>query len=278
MKNIFNKLFIPLFAVLMIAFNACVEPVDLITSNVRTGGLVDPQVSNFPYKIGATTSFDVGVVIPIGPGIQAIEVNNVFVTKDGDESNQVLMSTVDVGGANATEEVELSFTLTYADLKSGITINGGSLPDADVDLTIGDSWVLSYTAIMSDDSRKVINNAKTNIGVANQYAGDYQVDGTFNHPTGGVRAINREKFLSPIDAYTCKTYVGDLSGYGTDYDIYLVVNADNTVTVKGTDDTVTDIIMDGVNEYDPATGKFTLNYYYVGGGGNRVIYEVYTPL
>ncbi len=278
MKNIINRTYILLFAIISIALNSCVEPVDLITSNAETGGLVDPQVSNFPYKIGATTSFDIGITVPIGPGIQSIEVSNVFITKGGDVSNEVLMSTVDVSGANTTQEIDASFTLTYADLKEGITVNGSPLPASDVDLTIGDSWELSYTAIMMDDSRKVINNATTNIGVANQYAGNYQVDGTFNHPTGGIRAINREKFLNPIDAYTCKTYVGDLSGYGTDYDIYVIVNADNTVTVKGTEDTVTDIIMDGVNKYDPATGKFTLNYYYVGSTGNRIISEVYTPL
>jgi len=64
------------------------------------------------------------------------------------------------------------------------------------------------------DGRKVINNSTTNIGVANQYAGTYQVDGIFHHPTAGDRPINEEKFLTPIDAYTCWTTLGDLgAGY-----------------------------------------------------------------
>jgi hypothetical protein len=279
MKNIFNKSYILLFALITVAFSACVEPIDLVTQNAQTGGLVDPQVSNFPYKLGATTSFDVGVEVPIGPAIQSVEVSNVFVSKAGDESNEVVMSIVDIAGANTSNVVATSFTLTYADLKSGIMVNGNPLPDNDVDLTIGDSWTLKYTAIMSDDSRKVINNATTNIGVANQYAGNYQVTGVFDHPTAGPRAINREKFLNPIDAYTCMTYVGDLSGYEPDYNILIIVNPDNSVTVKA-DEGATEVIMTAgePNEYDPATGIFTLNYYYVGGTGNRVISEVYTPL
>jgi hypothetical protein len=278
MKNIFNKAYLLMFAIIALALNACVEPEATITDYGVAGGLVDPQVSNFPYKIGATTTFDIGVEVPMGPGIESIEVTKVFVTVDGDESNTVLLSTVPVASANTSGVMETSFTLDYAELRKGITINGKELPVEDVDLIIGDSWVLSYTAVMAGDSRIVLNNATTNIGVANKYAGDYQVTGTFNHPTSGVRAINEEKYLTAINATTSLSYAGDLAGYGTDYDIFIIVNEDNSVTVKGTPDTVTDIIMDGVNEYDPVTGVFTLNYYYVGSTGNRIMSEVYTPL
>ena len=259
--------------------NACVEPVDLVTADAKTGGLVDPLTRNVPYKLGATPNIEVDLVIPMGPGISTIEVYNQFRTVDGKASNTVLLRSVVVSNANANTEAESSFTITYEDLISGLTIDGAALPDDELDLDIGDSWSLTYLSVLSGDNRQVWNNAKTSIGVANQYAGNYQVTGVFNHPTAGPRNINERKFLSPIDGVTCLTYAGDLSGFGTDYEIYIIVNPDNSVTVTGSPNTVTDIIMTAgqPNVYDPATGKFTLNYYY-NAAAPRVISEVYTPL
>lgn len=109
--------------------------------------------------------------------------------------------------------------------------------------------------------------------IKNRYDGDYRSVGTFNHPTSGVRTIDKDKTLSTINATTVQTEYADL---GTAAQMWLSVNPDNTVTLipKGTASTAT--VQVGVNKYDPATHAFTLNYKYAGAGGDRVINEVIT--
>ncbi|MFD2933590.1 BT_3987 domain-containing protein [Spirosoma flavum] len=107
--------------------------------------------------------------------------------------------------------------------------------------------------------------------IKNDYAGDYRSVGTFNHPTAGTRAINRDKTLATIDASTVQTEYADLGATAL---MWLKVNADNTVTLtpKGTASTAT--VQFGENKYDPTTHAYTLNYKYAGAGGDRVINEV----
>jgi hypothetical protein len=142
-------------------------------------------------------------------------------------------------------------------------------------LNIGESWTITYVATMTADSRKVENGSTTNIGVANAYAGNYLCTGTFTHPTAGPRPINEDKYLVPLTAYSCKIPVGDLGGAGYFVDITVDPVTNNVSYSNGTP---TEIIASAARSYfDPVTGKFYLNYYYVGGNGNRVIEEVYTP-
>lgn len=112
--------------------------------------------------------------------------------------------------------------------------------------------------------------------ISNPYEGQYQVDGTFNHPTAGIRIINEVKTLKTINCHTVTTTVGDLGAYELTIDI----QANNTCLISGGLGSSQPLIpVTGLpNVYDPATKKFTLNYYYVGDGGNRVIQEVYTRL
>lgn len=107
--------------------------------------------------------------------------------------------------------------------------------------------------------------------ISNPYAGDYKVTGTFNHPTAGIRQINEVKTLSTVNCSTVETSIGDLGGSG----LFIKVNPDNSVTVSGELSASQPIIPTSPNVYDPKTKTFTLNYYYVGSGGNRVISEVY---
>jgi hypothetical protein len=112
--------------------------------------------------------------------------------------------------------------------------------------------------------------------IANPYQGQYQVIGTFNHPTSGIRLINEVKTLSTVDCRTVETSIGDLGGSG----LTIAINADNSVTISGELSASQPLIpvTGQPNVYDPVNKTFTLNYYYVGGGGNRVISEVYTRL
>ena len=274
-------------ALTLFMFSGCLQNDDLTTENALEGGMVNPITLNVPYKLGATPSIPIDLEIPQGPAITSIEVYNTYYANDTTAkgadtvlvSNEVLMTTVDVGGANASDVVEKSLSLTYTDLKKDILIKGEGLPESEMELAIGNYWVLKYVSVLSD-SRKVINNSNlsTNIGVANQYAGPYQCVGIFHHPVNGDRPINEEKYLTPVDAFSCYTALGDLGTAG--YDINIKVESDNTCTVTAGPNQTTEVFMSPgeVNAWDPATGIFNLHYFYVGGTGNRVIEETYTPI
>ena len=270
------KLFLLVFTALGFLFTACNKSEDLVTDGAKTGGLVTPT-SSIPYKLGATPTVNIDVTIPMGPGIASIEVYNQYTSNaTGSVSNVVLMSTIDVSSANVTEEIVKSYSITYNDLKKDIVLDGASLPSDETLLPIGDYWTLSYTSVMAD-GRRVVNNATTGIAVANIYAGFYQCVGVFHHPTAGDRPINEEKFLTPLSAYSCSIPAGDLGASG--YSVTITVNPDDN-TVSFSNGVPTDMFpQEGkTSYYEPSTGKFYLWYFYVGGTGNRVIDEVYTPI
>lgn len=275
MKHII-KLGVFILVAQVVFLNSCVEPEDIMTADVKTGGLVIPS-TNLLLKAGANQSFDVVIEIPQGPGIVSLELYKMFNQGDTLLSNTAAMTPVDVSSANRNDTAFISFSLDYADLKDGLTLGGNPMPAEETGLGIGDSWTIEYYAVM-EDGRKVLNNATTVIAVSNQYAGYYLCEGVFTHPTAGARAIDEEKFLSPISQVRCLTALGDLGGAG--YDIFIDVNPDNTCAVSRGITCPTDVFMTPGQDsyYDPITSKFYLWYFYVGSGGSRVIEEVYTPL
>lgn len=275
MRNYFKYLVVALAGSLFF-LSSCIETDDVMTSNVSVGGLVTPVSKNIPYKLNATPSFDVSVLVPVGPAIQKVEMYKTFTNIDGKNSNTALLGTLDVGGSNVTKDFTGKVTLNYAALIKDLTVAGKALPANEGLLNIGEAWTITFVSIMSDDQRTVNNAATTSIGVANQYAGDYQCVGVFTHPTAGPRPINEKKFLKPLTAYSCNIPVGDLGGSGYFVDI-VIDPVTNTVTFKN--GTPAAIIASAERSYfEPSTGKFYLHYYYVGGTGNRVIDEVYTPI
>jgi hypothetical protein len=274
-RIIFN-VFLPMLALGLI-LSACQKNDDLLTADAKTGGLAIPTKS-VPYKLGATPTVPLQLTVPMGPGISKIEVFNQYTrSADGVTSNKVLMSTIDIASGNVTAEMVKDFSVAYADLKNGLTLDGAALPDDETLLPIGDSWKLSYESIMAD-GRRVVNNGKTNIAVANIYAGTYQCTGVFTHPTAGPRPINEEKFLTPLSAYSCSIPAGDLGSSG--YSVTITVDP-ATNDVSFSEGVPTDMFAqtggDKRSYYEPSTGKFYLHYFYVGATGNRLMDEEYTP-
>ncbi len=263
MKNILNKTYILLFAMIALALNSCVEPDDLITSDAKAGGLVDVLSGNIPFKAGTNPTLEISLEIPVGPGIQSIEVSKSFTTVDGKSSNAVVLSNIDISNANEQAIVEKSFTVDYSSLIADLVLEGNPLPPTDAGLSIGDTWTFVYTSIMAD-GRRVANNGVTNIGIANPYAGKYHRVGHLLHPSAGDLYYDETGLeLNTVDASTVKT----LCGYWENpaYILTVKVNADNSVTVGG-DVGGSEItgIPGKVNAYDPATKTFTLNYTYNG--------------
>jgi len=247
---------------------------DFMTGDVNTGGLVSPMKS-FPYKLGGTTTFDVTVDIQKGPGIVSLEVYKTYTGKP-----VVLDQTIDVASANASEAITKVITYDYAAL-----IEGLSMPADESELNIGDAWILSYVAIM-EDGRSVPNSIKTTIGVANFFAGTYELNMQYFHPTaggsypteayGGVRISEID--MPAISANECQVWFG----VWTNTKITIRINADNSITLDliDRDDAGQGDPNDPtkVSQYHPDTGVIEIYYFYPGAGGNRIFWAVYTPV
>jgi len=253
-------------------FTSCEQTYDdFMTGNVQTGGLVAP-LKSFPYKLGGTTSFDVTVEVPKGPGIVSIEIYKTYTGKA-----EVLHGTIDVGSANATGPVTKSFTLDYNSLISGL-----GMPADESVLLIGDAWTLSYVSIM-EDGRSVKNSSQTAIGVANFFAGDYLAHILYHHPSVGSYPGNvaveetNEKGLIATSANTCKTEFAVWAD-----ECWITINADNSITFVVADSWPYDVGLgvpehpELVSSYDPATGTIQLYYHYLGSTGYRIFHETFT--
>ncbi len=258
-----------LTALVLLAAASCNKNEDLMTDNVKTGGLVQPTATFF-YKLGITTQVDIDVTVPTGPQISEIYIYNKFVVNDTTESNEILYQTI--------PGVTTALQMTYAQLREGLTVNGQPLPASDTALPIGSSFVLRYEVKMAD-GRRLINLSTSTIGISNFFAGKYQDVGVFNHPVNGPRAINEEKNLVALNAFECKTTVADLSAYGYEMKINIdpVTNVAKVIAIGESGSPELIMQQDKESKYDPATGVITLHYFYVGGTGNRVIDETYTP-
>lgn len=250
----------------VLSFTSCeTNTVDLMTGDVKTGGILNPTPA-IPYKLGGTPSFDITLNIPKGPGIASVEVYKSFTGQA-----EVIDQTVAVDDANASEDASVTITYNYAQL-----INGLDMPADEMTLAIGDAWTLRFVSVM-DDGSKVGVSKKSIITVANKYAGYYQCTGVFTHPINGPRDINEEKYLTPIDANSVWGPAGDLgsSGYFVKFTVDPVTNK---VTCAKYDNYEMVNLPGEESTFDPATGVFTVNYGYIGGGGlMREIRETWTP-
>jgi hypothetical protein len=270
-KIIFSVLSLIIVAML---FSSCEQNYDdFMTGNVKTGGLVSP-LKSFPYKLGGTTTFDVPVTIFKGPGIVSLRVYKSYTGLD-----EVLDRTIDVSSANVDGDVNKTLTYDYADLISGL-----NMPADESELSIGDAWVLTYAAVM-EDGREVRNSQTTTIGVANFFAGTYEVDMKYFHPTAGgsypddpYSAYTEEIDMVAISANECQVWFG----VWEDTKITIKINADNSISLtfidrsdagQGDPNDATKI-----SQYHPDTGVIEIYYFYPGSGGNRIFWAVYTPV
>ncbi len=255
-------------------FTSCDDTFDdFMTGDAKTGGLVY-STSSFPYKLGGTTTFDINVDVAMGPGVVSVEVYKTYTGKA-----EVLDQTIDIASANVNGAVSKTLTYDYAAL-----IEGLGMPADESELTIGDGWTLSYYAIM-EDGRSVLSSGKTAIGVANFFAGTYDLAMSYYHPTaggsypaepyGGIRESTID--MSAISADECQVWFG----VWTDNLITIKVNLDNSISLDliGRDDAGVGDPNDAtkISNYDPVTGVIEIYYFYPGSGGNRIFWAIYTP-
>jgi len=268
-------------------FTSCLEPEDLMTSEAKSGGLLD-ATGSIPYKLGATPTFNVNLDIPQGPAITSIKVYKTFThNADTSESETVLLSTISIDGANTAADLSKTLSLTWAELIASMPTlpKGYVIPTDEMLADIGDAFTLSYVSVM-DDGREVAINSKTTVSIANFFAGSYAVELWYFHPTaggtyptdpyGGIRALSKD--LIAVSATTCKTAFAVWGTAGET--MYITINADNSVsfTVEnwGYDVSIGDPNdATKISHYDPATGTIYVYYKYMGSGGFRIFWEFF---
>jgi hypothetical protein len=170
---------------------------------------------------------------------------------------------------------------TYTVPSSTVTIPAGQLTAnytinlTTSSLTLGTNYMLPVS--ITDAQGEAISYYKTVyyiITIASKYEGDYTANGSivFPPPQEGRSWSDRDKELTTINGNTVLSEAADLGG--SNYYMYLMVNADNSVTVTPKPGAANQTIQNnGPCTYDPATKTFTLSYKYIGGTGNRLITE-----
>jgi hypothetical protein len=127
----------------------------------------------------------------------------------------------------------------------------------------------------------------------NPYAGDYSAEIIYRRPGDGATGVypnnintqeTNDKTLVGVTGRKCETWFA-IAGFGVGaYRADITVNADNSVTYQGDSDAWgLEIKMgdpnrpDLISHYDPMDGKIYVYYYYTGGSGDRIFWEVFTP-
>ena len=117
-----------------------------------------------------------------------------------------------------------------------------------------------------------------NVSIKNIYDGSYHASGTLIRQGNPVNTIDEDKALSTIDGVTSRTLASYFGNATLQLDV--VVNADNTVTIKPVAGAGASIsgTPGKTSTYDPAKKSFHLYYQYVNGSGlSRVFDETLTP-
>lgn len=213
----------------------------------------------------------------------------------GKTSNEVLLTTIDVP---AGAKVNLTKKLTYADLKNGITVNGGPLPDDQNKLSVGSGWKLRFDGESS--LGKVPLTGNINLAVLSRFAGIYKVVESHYYRIGVLTAQwdGQERFIGSVDdnTFSYNDYWGNFGWSGKSFrfridfatnkiDVPIIVPGNGTFAGNRAISCATDEALFAqfdcktFNSFEPdeATGKhrIKLTYgYFTDGSGPRAFYEV----
>lgn len=295
MKKIFLVIFTVVFPFL---FNACTEDraeYDEYSNEAQTGGLLDVTSSLVSYVVGEQGPYN--VTFKVNPSKIATTKVDVYVyynrSTDGAVSNKKLLKTVTINGQVNT------FTVSFNELVSGLSIAGVALPTDDGLLNIGDAFILSYVSHL-DNGQAHANVATTKLSVGTRFAGKYKcIDakyyriGVLTYTTANWPA---ETIIESVDATTYKVneYLGAFNGNTWYFKIVGTTISYPALTPDGapqtgngqpfitceTNPTDMAIVNCGNTNFvtlDNVAGKdrLTMSFgYYTPGSGPRVFYQV----
>lgn len=271
---------------LILGFTSCLDSVDLMTQNVKTGGLIDASYA-LQYKPASTESVDVDILIFKGPKVKSVKIYKKFThfTDDGtevslSESEEVLLKTASIVDDNSIDTVIVTETFTWLNLANGIPQlpDGYNVPEDPTSASIGDYFTLSYVSVL-EDGREVSCLPQTFIVVANFFAGYYQSYVIYSHPTLGDRDFYLEKELFTKSSSECTTMFAVFEDAQMDIEI----KVDNTITF--TVSNFSYIVNEGdpndpskQSHYNPVDKTINLYYHYNAPGGYRIFSETLTPI
>ncbi len=280
------SIFFTLNILLFLGFTSCLDSLDLMTQNVKTGGLIEATYA-LQYKPASTESVDVDILIYKGPKVKSVKVYKRFThfIDDGgsisvSESEDVLHKTVAVVDDNSVDTTIVTETFSWLNLAGGIPQlpDGYIVPEEPTIASIGDYFTLSYVSVL-EDGREVSCLPQTFIVVANFFAGYYQSYVMYSHPTLGDRDFYMEKELFTISSSECTT----LFAIFEDAQMDIKINADNSITFTVLNFTY--IVNEGdpndgskQSHYNPVDKTINLYYHYDAPGGYRVFWETLTPI
>jgi hypothetical protein len=175
-KKKMKKLKLYSLALLVLAgLFSCEKDSDTLTGGAETGGLLTVNSGLVGYVVGNGNDFKYPIKVTVFQGAvltTKIEIYKSFTTVAGVKSNEVLFRTIDIPATPKNQPID--FTVTYNELKTGLTVAGQPLPTDDSLLKIGDAWTLRYVTTTSEGTMH--NNSKsTKIAVGTRFAGTYRV-------------------------------------------------------------------------------------------------------
>jgi hypothetical protein len=231
MKNI--RLIIPLAFVLLFAAVSCDDD-EYVQYGNETGQVVtDPFLQILTPVLAfqaGTPSYTMQFNVVNGTKrINAVEVYKVFTdAATGSVSNEALLGTYNLDAGNFTS---ISDDLTYEELKAGLTVNGGPLPDNETDLAIGSQWQFRFVGKTAGGDIALPGSIR--VGVLSRFAGIYEVVESAYYRIGVLTAewTGQTRFIGSVDenTFSYNDFWGNFAWGGNAF--HFDLNPDNTIRV-----------------------------------------------
>lgn len=214
-------------------FNACnSEQDDLVTSDALEGGLLDVETGLVNYVVGDGATYTGRLKVYQGAAkTTQVKIYKQFKGADGSSSDVIEFKTLDISSSNTELH---TFDFNYADLITGISVNGNPLPSDDSQLSIGDAWTFTFESVTSNGT--FMNRGTMKAAVSTRFAGTYVViESSYIHPTAGnLGGFNGEtRIIESVDATTYHHL-----GLGfwtpnddTDMEFYFTIDASDKITI-----------------------------------------------
>lgn len=297
MKNI-RLITLLSFALLFVAVS-CNEDDFVTYGDESPQGISDPFIQVLTPVISfqaGTPSYTMEFNVVNGlKRITAVEVYMTFTDAvSGAESNEALLATYPL---DADDLTVISDELTYAELKTGLTVNGNPLPDDEVNLAIGSGWKFRFLGKRAGGDIGLPGSIR--VGVLSRFAGNYKVieSGYYRINVFSSNWNGQTRFIGSVDAttFSYNDFWGPFGWGGQSFNFSLN-ETDNTLTVpiltasglfsgtrpiNCTDDYAlfVDVPCDGQNVLipDDVGGKHVIKLtygYFTDGSGSRQFYEI----
>lgn len=203
-----------LFSFLAFGIFSCVDDDnDTLTGNENVGGLLSVETLAITYAQGSAPTDAMSASLSVFQGrekVETVDVYKQYFRLDGDvliKSNNVLLKSVSFPVVEQHES--LSFDFTYNELISGVVFDGQPLPADDVTLEIGDYWLLTYVAKLTDGTTEHLNvkSTRVNVSCGSFLEGSYS-NSTLRTETGAVYTFAVDEVTKVADGLYVSSYIG----------------------------------------------------------------------